>query len=236
MSKISSALDKFKARYAGRVQVAEKAVNVSSAFSSTKSRMVKKAVQQGQQVYALAISGGKGMLEKWKMKGNGLVERGQNRKPVFKKGPKQLAAMFLCSPKTMNIGSDEILVGKEKSIQGVRREEALAVFTQLGLNPKRDAYVLFVRRPQEIASTVRAFRETLSGIFEKGGRWRPAFRFRGKLDRRFIRHVAGQLAAQVHPSLRGKIVADFFGPEMMKDPWLRKQALEPVRKAKRRWK
>ncbi|GEM_PF-3128403 len=220
MSKVSSALAKYKHWYAGRVRTGEDALNVTEIFSHSKSKMVRASLREGRQVYALPIYGGKGMLEKWEVDSEGSLVRDANGKPIFKHGPKQIVAMFLCSPETKNIGSDELVVGKEDSMEGIRRREALSVFERLDLNPDADAYVLFIRKPQEIGAAVRGFRERLDGILTHGPKWRPPYRLIIKMDRRFIERQVIQIAAQTHPHLRTRAVADFFGPQFMTDPYV----------------
>ncbi|MFH1234541.1 MAG: hypothetical protein V1493_02920 [Candidatus Diapherotrites archaeon] len=234
MSQVSRALEKAKARYAGRVRAGEEAADVTWLFSQPKSRTLRASISQGMHVYALPLYGGKGMLEKWEVDSEGNLVRDAKGNPIFRHGPKQIAAMFLCSPQSKNMGSDELLVGKEDSMEGIRRTEALAILEKLGLKPEADAYVLFVRRPQEIGASVREFRERLEGILTHGKNWRPPYRLKLRMGERFARQQAGQIAAQTHPHLRTKAIADFFGPGFMKDPFLGSQARSVARRLKPR--
>jgi hypothetical protein len=130
MSKISRALDKFRARYAGKVIVGEKAVNVTGAFSSTKSRMMQASFKQGMQVYALPLRNGKGMLGKWRLDKRGKMVRGPDGKPIIKQGRTRLRQRSFAPQNARTLEATSLLLGKRtplKAFQGRKHCQFLRV-------------------------------------------------------------------------------------------------------------
>jgi len=231
MTKVDSALEKFKALYAKKVVIGEKIIDVTSSFSFSKSRLIQTSLNKGMHIYVLPVIGGKGMLEKWELDSKGRIKRDAEGKPIIKMGPKQFVACLLCSPKSKNIGSDEILVGNEPSMEGINRNEALSVFEKLKINPQKDSYIIFIRRPQEINSAAREFKTRLKRILAKGKNWRPSLRFRKiPLDGNFFEKITGQIASQTHPKVREKLILDFFGPTLA-DSLIRSKVIPAAKKS-----
>ena len=228
MSSIARALNKFKAQYSS-VPVGRRFYEVTDLFQGTRGRTVSGAIGRGAGVYALPLRGGRGMFEKWKLDSEGHFVRGEGGKPIIKAGPKQIVAELLCSPRTRFMGSDELVVGKEDKVQGIERERAEAVFGKLCLDPRKDAYVLFVRGKDQIERVVRIFGERLEAILSLGSKWRPDFRLRFRDGEDFLETIVGQMAGQVHPLIRSRFVAEILGP-MLADEFIRKKVVPAIRK------
>jgi len=224
ISQITEALEDFKSEYAKRVRIGSRPFNVSKIFLSTRSRIIQRGLSKGMKVYALPLHNGKGMFEKWMVDNHGKFIRLNNRLQIIE-GNTQIASALVCSGKAKFIGSDEIFVEGNDSIEGVRRKEALDVFKRLKINPKRDAYVLFIRTPQDAKNSVREFRMRLSGIFREGGNWRPSLRLKLPNDPRFFKKFIGQMVRQLHPLVAEALIRDYLS-ELLNVPFLRAK-IEP---------
>ncbi|MFH0817915.1 MAG: hypothetical protein V1909_04750 [Candidatus Micrarchaeota archaeon] len=239
MVSIPRALDKFKKEYS-HVSAGANFFDVTDLFDGTRCRIVSSALARGQRVYALPLVGGdkgaSGMFEKWKLGSDGHFVRGKDGKPIIKGGQKQIVAEFMCSPKTSFMGSDELIVGKEESVQGIERKRAEAVFGKLGIDPARDAYVIFVRAPDRIKGVVKIFRERLEAILTMGSKWMPGYRLEFSSSKlrsaeEFWDSFVGQIAGQVHPLLRDKIVLCVLGGPALADGFLHEKIVPAIRKA-----
>lgn len=231
MVSIDSALEKFKTRYGSKVTIGEEAIDITDLLRNTRNRIINSGIRQGMRVYALPLIGGSRMFEKWRMDKEGKVQRDEKGRPIIKSGPKQIVAELVCTPKATNIGSDELIVGRETSMEGIQRETALSVFEILKISPEKDGYILFVRSPQQIRSAVREFGGRLRGVLTQGKWWKPPIVLHNiPLDRRFFRKVVGQVAGQVNPLIRKKMVARFFGGALASSH-IRKQILPHLKKA-----
>jgi hypothetical protein len=230
---ISNALKEFKSSYAGKIKVGNVS-DVSGYFLSTKSRIIQNSFKNGKRVYALPIFNARGMFEKWKLNPNGTFERDSKGKPIVNKGPKQIVGALICSGQAEFIGSDEIFMEKENLVQGIRKKEALSVFRSLNLNPKTDAFVLFVRRPNEIKPSVREFKKRLNGILKRGEKWRPSFTLKGMplggSTKKFWSKWVGQMAGQLHWLVAEEVIRDFFA-DVLKNPYLKSMLEPPLKKA-----
>lgn len=231
MPKIDTAMDKVKALYGSKVKVGKIVLDVTDCFPTSPSRAIRNSLKQGMRVYALPLINGKGIFEKYQLDKNKKLVRDKKGKPIVKLGPKQIVASLVCSPQAKNIGSDELLVEGEESIEGIKREEAMQVFKRLRINQSQDSYVIFIRRPAEINVAVQEFTHNLRGILTHGRKFKITIRLSHiPMDARFFRRFVGQAAGQVHPLVRGKVLARMLG-DTLGHPEMRERFLPHIRRA-----
>jgi hypothetical protein len=147
----------------GRVRIG-KPSDVTHLFTDTSSHIVREGLARGHRVFAVPVRGGKGAFDKWRIDVHGRIARDWRGRQVIKKDWQTIAAAFLCSGKSKNIGSDELITGKEKNVEGIRRQVAVAVGQRLGIDPEKDAYLLFVRHPRQIRASVNELKARITYI------------------------------------------------------------------------
>jgi len=227
ISQINIALEEFKKKYSKKIVVGNFS-DVSDVFSSTNSRLISEAFKKGMKVYAVPLTNGKGMFDKWQIE-NGKLVRGTDNRPLIKEGNNQIVNALICSGKAKFIGSDEIFVKKQNMLEGIRKGEAKNVFVKLRLNPMTDAYALLIRKPQDIKNSVKEFNKRVNGIFKLGQKWRPGFTFTLLNNPKFFPKLVGQLIRQTHPFVAEALVRDVLR-DMFKDPFLRPKLESALKK------